>query len=108
MVQKEFENDLFDTKCWTNVIDGLKYFIKGIVKEAVEEEFTDKMYAANLENKRLNTVELCERWNISKSTLIHWEKEGRIAPLPLGGRKKLYSMGDILNAEACGIIKCAS
>ena len=108
MIQKEFKNDLFDTKCWTNVIDGLKYFIKGIVKEAVEEEFTDKMYAANLENKRLNTVELCERWNISKSTLIHWEKEGRIAPLPLGGRKKLYSMGDILNAEACGIIKCAS
>ena len=108
MIQKEFENDLFDTKCWTNVIDGLKNFIKGIVKEAVEEEFTDKMYAANLENKRLNTVELCERWNISKSTLIHWEREGRIAPLPLGGRKKLYSMGAILNAEACGIIKCAS
>ena len=47
MIQKEFENDLFDTKCWTNVIDGLKNFIKGIVKEAVEEEFTDKMYAAN-------------------------------------------------------------
>ena len=107
MIQKDSVNDLFDTRCWINVIDEFRYFIKGVVKEAVEEELTDKMCNVNLEDKRLNTVELCERWNISKSTLIHWEKEGRIAPLPLGGRKKLYSMGDILNAEACGLIKCA-
>lgn len=107
MQNKLITNDLFDTRCWINVIDGLRYFIKGVVKEAVEEELTDKMCNVNLEDKRLNTVELCERWNISKATLIHWEKEGRIAPLPLGGRKKLYSMGDILNAEASGLIKCA-
>lgn len=107
MIQKDSVNDLFDTRCWINVIDGLKYFIKGIVKEAVEEELTGKMCNVNHEDKRLNTVELCERWNISKATLKHWEDDGRITPLPLGGRKKLYSMGDILNAEASGLIKCA-
>ena len=107
MQNKLITNDLFDTRCWINLIDGLRYFIKGIVKEAVEEELTDKMCNVNLEDKRLNTVELCERWNISKATLKHWEDDGRITPLPLGGRKKLYSMGDILNAEASGLINCA-
>ena len=66
MIQKDSVNDLFDTRCWINLIDGLRYFIKGIVKEAVIEELTDKMCNVNLEDKRLNTVELCERWNIRR------------------------------------------
>lgn len=101
------EMALLDTRCWANVLEGLKYTFKGWVREVVEEVISDKMCNVNFEDKRLNVDELCERWNISKSTLFNWEKDGRIAPLPLGGRRKIYSMKDVLIAEADGLIKSA-
>ena len=76
-------------------------------KEVVEEVISDKMCNVNLEDKRLNTEELCQRWNISKGTLEKWEKDGRIERLPLGGRKKLFSMADVLRAESEGLIRTA-
>ncbi len=98
---------MLDTRCWAVVLDGLKYTIKGWVREVVEEVITEKMCNANLEDKRLTVEELCSRWNISKGTLQNWERDGKIAPLQLGGRKKIYSMRDILSAEADGLIKTA-
>lgn len=98
---------MFDTRCWNGVVEGLKYTFKGWVREVVEEVISDKMCNANLEDKRLNTEELCQRWNISKQTLEKWEKDGRIERLPLGGRKKLFSMADILRAESEGLIRTA-
>ena len=56
MINNNSVNYLFDTRCLINVIEGLRYFIKGVVKEAVEEELTDKMCNVNLKDKRLNTV----------------------------------------------------
>lgn len=99
------DNDLFDTRCWTVALDGIKYFIKNVVKETVEEVITEKMCNVNLEDKRLTAEELCKRWNIGKGTLYNWECDGKIAHLPLGGRKKVYSMKDVLAAEADGLIK---
>lgn len=98
---------LFDTRCWASILEGFKYLIKGVVKETVEEVITDKICNVNLEDKRLTVEELCERWAISKGTLYHWERDGRIAPLPIGGRRKIYSMGDVLRAEADGLIRVA-
>lgn len=98
---------MLDTRCWAGVLEEFKYFLKGIVKETVEEVITEKMCNVNLEDKRLTIDELCKRWNISKSTIYNWEKDGRIAHLPLGGRKKVYSMKDVLFAEADGLIKTA-
>jgi hypothetical protein len=46
-------------------------------------------------------------WCISKSTLANWEQNGIIAPLPLGGRRKIYSMRAVLNAEQYGLVKVA-
>ena len=98
---------LLDTRCWANVLEGMKYTFKGWVREVVEEVISDKMVNANIEDKRLNTEELCQRWNISKQTLEKWEKDGRIERLPLGGRKKLFSMAAILRAESEGLIRTA-
>lgn len=95
----------FDTRCWNGVLDGLRHFIKGIVKETVEETISDKIGNAELLDKRLTSDDLCKRWNISKNTLRTWELDNKIAPLPLGGRKKVYSMSDVLAAEAEGFIK---
>lgn len=98
---------MLDTRCWADALDGVKFFIKKVVKETMEEVITEKMCNVNLEDKRLTADELCMRWNIGKSTLYNWERDGRIAPLPLGGRKKVYSMKDVLNAEADGLIRIA-
>jgi DNA-binding transcriptional MerR regulator len=47
---------------------------------------------------------LCKRWNINADTLHNWEKKGKIRKLPLGGRKKMYSLKDVLEAEASGLV----
>jgi hypothetical protein len=108
MVNNNNELTPLNTRCWADVVEGLKCTFKGWVKEVVEEVIDDKMVCANLEDKRLNTDELCQRWCISKSTLSNWEQEGKITPLPLGGRRKIYSMKDVLDAESEGLIKIAS
>lgn len=95
-------------RCWAMVLNEVKYQIKKLVKEAVEEVISDKMSDVILEDKRLTADDLCERWTISRNTLLNWEKDGRIASLPLGGRRKIYSMKDVLTAEAQGLIKTAS
>ena len=101
------ELTLLNTRCWADVVESLKYTFKNWVKEVVEEVIDDKMCSANLEDKRLNAKELCERWNISRNTLYNWERDGVITPLPLGGRRKIYSMRDVLNAESEGLVKVA-
>lgn len=94
-----------DNMYWANALEGLKYTFKGWVREVVEDVITEKMCNANLEDKRLNVAELCKRWNISKNTLHTWEMNGVIKPLPLGGKKKVYSMVDVHSAEANGYVK---
>ena len=84
---------------------GLRYAMKTIVKEAVEEVILEQNYKAIDEERTLTVRELCERWDISRNTLRSWEIDKKIAPLPLNGRKKIYSMKDILAAEAAGYIK---
>lgn len=96
---------LLDKRNWANVLEGLRLAFKGVVKEAVEEVITEKMCNVNLEDKRLNAVELCQRWNISKNTLHNWEQNGVIKPLPLGGKKKVYSLSDVHSAEINGFVK---
>lgn len=84
---------------------GLRYAMKSIVKEAVEEVILEQKIKAIDENRTLTTKELCERWNIAPNTLRAWEIDKRIAPLPLNGRKKVYSMKDVLAVESAGYIK---
>ena len=87
---------------------GLRYAMKSIVKEAVEEVFNERYHKTQEEVKTLTAKELCARWNICPNTLRTWEIEKKIAPLPLNGRKKMYSMKDVLDAEAQGYIKIVS
>lgn len=102
-----FNNEitLQDTRCWANVLESLKSTFKGWVREVIEDVISEKMCTANLKDKKLTVVELCKRWNISKNTLHNWEKSGVIQPLPISGKKKLYSMADIMNAEVNGFVK---
>ena len=89
-------------------MDGLleeaRYFIKGIVREAIEEVWDEKNYSPITNTPLLTTEELCRRWNITADTLHNWEKKGKIAKMPLGGRKKMYSLKDVEEAEGSGIV----
>ena len=87
---------------------GLRYAMKSIVKEAVKEVINEQNYKAQEEDKTLTAKELCARWNICPNTLRTWEIDKKIAPLPLNGRKKIYSMKDVLAAETQGYIKIVS
>ena len=84
---------------------GLRFALKSIVKEAVEEVIQEQNYKVQDEDKTLTAKELCARWNICPNTLRSWEIDKKIAPLRLNGRKKIYSMKDVLEAEATGYIK---
>ena len=90
---------------WDNVIGGLMSVIKSVVKASMEEVIQDKMYENLVVDQHLTTKQLCERWNISDTTLLTWEKRGVITPIQTGGRKKLYSPKDVRDAEIEGYIK---
>ena len=89
-------------------MDGLleeaRYFIKGIVREAFEEIWVEKNYSSIGETPLLTTEDLCKRWNITPDTLHNWEKKGKIKKMPLGGRKKMYSLASVQEAEASGFV----
>ena len=89
-------------------MDGLleeaRYFIKGIVREAFEEIWDEKNYSSMADTPLLTTVELCKRWGITRDTLHNWEKKGIITRVPLGGRKKMYSLKAVEEAEVSGLV----
>lgn len=86
------------------LIPRLRNWFKSIVKEALEEIIEERNYSRITETPLLTTEELCKRWNITPDTLHNWEKKGKIAKMPLGGRKKMYSLTDVEDAEASGIV----
>mgnify|MGYP003390265109 CR=1 FL=1 len=92
------------TRGMDDLLEGARYFIKGIVREAVEEIWAEKTYSPITETSLLTTEELCKRWNITPDTLYNWEKKGIITKMPLGGRKKMYSLKDVEEAEVSGIV----
>lgn len=87
-----------------DLLEGARFYIKGIVKEAYEEIIDEKNCSLITDTPLLTTKELCKRWNITPDTLHNWEKKGKITKMQLGGRKKMYSLEDIKAAEASGII----
>ena len=86
------------------LLEEVRYFIKGIVREALEEILDERKDYPITNTPLLNTEELCKRWNITPDTLHNWEKKGKISKMPLGGRKKMYSLKDVEAAEVSGIV----
>ena len=93
---------------------GFDAYIKRHIEECVKKEVDNWLFnmlnkiaeEKAIENiKTLTAKELCQRWNISDNTLRSKENAGIIRPLETGGKKKIYSMKDVKNAEASGIIK---
>ena len=89
---------------------GFDAYMKKLIEETVKKEVDNRLYnimckiaeEKSVENKTLTAKELCKRWNISDNTLRSRENEGDIHPLETGGKKKIYSMKDVLNVETSG------
>lgn len=94
-------------------IYGFDAYMKKLIEETVKKEVDNRLYnimckiaeEKSVENKTLTAKELCKRWNISDNTLRSRENEGVIHPLKTGGKKKIYSMKDIINVETSGVYK---
>ena len=92
---------------------GFDAYMRKLIEEIVVKEVDNRLYSIMckiaeekaVENKTLTAKELCKRWNISDNTLRNRENNGIIHPLETGGKKKIYSMKDIRNVEASGILK---
>ena len=93
---------------------GFDALIKKHIEECVKKEVDNWLFnmmnkiaeeKAIENNKTLTAKDLCQRWNISDNTLRSKENAGIIHPLDTGGKKKIYSMKDIRNVEASGILK---
>ena len=92
---------------------GFDAYMRKLIEETVKKEVDNRIYSLmckiaeekSIENKTLTAQELCRRWNISDNTLRSRENEGVIHPLETGGKKKIYSMKDIINVETSGVYK---
>ena len=76
-----------------------------IVENAVKKAIEDKKYENVVLDQNLTTGQLCDRWHISRNTLNNWIAKDIISPIKMGGGKKFFSMKDIREAEAEGLIK---
>lgn len=91
---------------WENVLNDLSKIIKSMVKKSVEDEIRIQMEQQNKLNSTITREELCKRWGCCKNTIMNKEKEGLLFPLSVNGKKKVYSMSDIINLEMGGNLKC--
>ena len=95
---------------------GFDAYMRKLIEEIVVKEVDNRLLnimrkiaeEKAIENQPLTAKELCNRWNISDNTLRNRENEGIIHPLETGGKKKIYSMKDILNVETTGVYKRCS
>lgn len=87
-----------------NSLGCLGEMIKKCAEEAAEKKFVEMFedYEANKKflNSTINSDDLCKRWECCKNTLRNKEKDGVIEPLIVSGKKKVYSMQDVLYAES--------
>ena len=95
---------------------GFDAYMRKLIEEIVVKEVDNRLLnimrkiaeEKAIDNQTLTAKELCNRWNISDNTLRNRENEGIIHPLETGGKKKIYSMKDILNVETTGVYKRCS
>ena len=87
------------------LLNMVESFIEAKVNEKFDEIGGKKLNEIIFQNMTLTKEELCERWSCCKNTIWNMERAGIIAPLPLRGKKNVYSMADVLKVEMTGSVK---
>lgn len=79
--------------------EAIKMCIERTARKVFAEMFEDYENNKKFQNSTISSDELCKHWGRCKNSLRNLEKDGVIAPLPVGGKTKMYSMRDVLKAE---------
>ena len=79
--------------------ETIKNYIRVEVQRKVEEFIEEYEQLKKCQQSTINSNDLCKRWGRCKNSLRNMEKVGIIQPLSVGGKTKIYSMEDVLNAE---------
>lgn len=82
-----------------NILAEAKPYCQNLMKEWFIEMFGDTLIEMEYHKKTISSDDLCKRWGCNKNTLRNKEKEQIITPLKKMGKVKMYSMGDVLEAE---------
>ncbi len=88
-----------------SILEGFRYFIKSVVKECMEETLDERMNKQTYLNQTITREDLCKRWGCCKNTIRNKELEGILNPLNVNGKKKVYSMREVLDIENSGELK---
>ena len=92
-------------QCLAPLIEEVYTLIESKINEKFDEACGKMLEKSNFENSTLSREELCDRWKCCDNTLRKWEREGLITALPKKGKRKIYSMTDILKAEMLDSVK---
>lgn len=97
------ENPSFDF--FGGMGETIKTFISLEVQRRMSEFMEEYEKLQKYKHSTINSNDLCKRWGRSKNSLRDLEKRGIVQPLLVGGKTKIYSMEDVLNAEMSGKLK---
>lgn len=84
------------------LLNMVESFIEAKVNEKFDEIGGKKLNEIIFQNMTLTKKELCKRWNCCSNTIYNMERAGIISALPIPGKRKVYSMADVLRVEMNG------
>ena len=87
------------------LLDMFESFIEAKVNEKFNEAGGKNLNDTIYQYATLTKEELCERWSSCKKSIWNMERAGIISPLPLRGKRNVYSMADVLKVEMTGSVK---
>jgi ribosomal protein S25 len=98
---KNFINMFYtESEQMDETMSSIKLMVKSFLKEILEEIMGESLSESVCKTKTISSDDLCDHWGISKNTLRNREKEGIISPIAIHGRKKMYSMRDVMEIDA--------
>lgn len=82
-------------KIFEEFFDSLQKKVEAIVKDSMDSYFKE-CQASAAEDKLLTPEEASEYLNISTTTLWRRAKEGKLNPIPFGGKTVRYRLSDLI------------
>lgn len=77
-------------------LNSLSEKIEKIVRDCMDSYFKEHLASASAEDKLLTPEEASEFLNISTTTLWRRAKEGKLNPIPFGGKTVRYRLSDLI------------
>lgn len=83
-------------KIFEEFFDSLSQKVEAIVRGCLDSYLEEHQASANAEDKLLTPEEASEYLQISTTTLWRRAKEGKLNPIPFGGKTVRYRLSDLV------------